>query len=103
LIVEGTIAAEIVFWAITAVTLWLAAIGWNTVVGWFREHETLVAEDLERVGFTLQRELANGNYEVVQGVFDRRTDKVMAGRKMVSPHLDEKLREVHRHRQLAVY
>ena len=50
---------------------------WNKLVGWFQEwldnHEDV---DQDTVGFTVREAMTQGKYNVVQGIFNKRTSKV---------------------------
>ena len=89
---------------LSVVTLLVITLG--VVIEWFYKPEVaqLVEEDADAVGFTLQRELDAGNYEVVQGVFNRRTNKVdRATARKMRGQVDGELANVHKGKPLAVY
>lgn len=87
--------------------IWVAVLTYPIILEWFQEPHVrdLVEEDANELAFTLKRELSAGNVTVVQGVFNRRTDKVHleASRNIRAAAIDEELTDLHRGKALVVY
>jgi hypothetical protein len=91
-----------------AVTIvYLALLAFKEVIAWFQSPEVkqIAEADAENIGFTLKKELDSGNYEVVQGVFNRRTNQLHREtvKQYQAENLDAELQSVHRGKALAVY
>ena len=102
MIVEGLILAVIAFSKI-AVAVYIAFLTFSTVVDWLQSHRKLTANDRREIGFTLQKRLANGQYNTVHGVFNKSTKQLVAARSVNSSRIDQALAGHHRAEDLAVY
>jgi hypothetical protein len=61
--------------AITAIVL--AFLHWDRIINWFRGRESLKLADRDNIAFSIKENLGNGNFSVVQGIFNQRTDQVL--------------------------
>jgi len=73
------------------------------VFSWFRSKSALVTSDKNNVPFTLMDKLSSGDYGVIQGVFNKDTEKVLDARKYKAEQLDEQLKQAHRANPLVIY
>jgi hypothetical protein len=75
------------------------------VVDWFAARRDRVSRpDLRRIGFTLKDALANGRYQVVQGVFNTAQNMVEDDvRKIIAKSVDGQFAARHGAQQLVVY
>ncbi|MEW9552365.1 hypothetical protein [Nonomuraea sp. NPDC050783] len=97
--------------ALTVVQLVVELIlKFRQIAEWFRERRSrlygnvLNTADRERVGFTLQDLMANGQYRTVQGVFNTATEQVETDvRQITSRGIDAELAAHHQNRRLVIY
>jgi hypothetical protein len=54
-----------------------AFLSWDKIVGWFANREYLTQKDRDNAKYTIREYMKNGNYSVVQGVFNKRTNEVL--------------------------
>jgi hypothetical protein len=73
------------------------------VTGWFLGRNDLYYSDADHIAFTLQQKLSSGQYETVQGIFNKRTNKMADGRKIRSQDYDEQLKEKHKKETLVLW
>jgi hypothetical protein len=83
-------------------------LGWDRIIGWFRNKQDLKEEDRDNIAFTVNQALANGNYSVVQGIFNTRTNELAGlntdgGQKYEAEKIDDKLKEAHEGKDLLIY
>ena len=96
-IILGLIAAA----GISAVVL--AIIYWDDIVEWFRSRNNIKQADKDNIAFTIKKNLQSGNYKVVQGIFNQRTEELKDTRVMESQKLDDKLLQHHGGKELVIY
>lgn len=95
---------------ITLLLLGLGLLGGATVLSvvlltlteiydWFRVHTTLIKADKDHCAITIKQSLESGQYRVVQGVLNRRTQTLAAQRIIDANELDTELQRMHRHHQ----
>jgi hypothetical protein len=92
------IAASVGLGIITIIILTLAE-----VLSWFTTRNDLYYSDEDHIAFTLQQKLQTGQYETVQGIFNKRTTKMAEARKVKSDQYDEGLAARHKKAELVVY
>jgi hypothetical protein len=87
-----------------------AILKFQDIVAWFEERRArlygnrLSTTDMDRVGFTVQDLMANGDYQTVQGVFNKATQTVETGaRAVMSKDIDSDLAGYHRNNRLVIY
>ncbi len=90
---------------VIAVIIALLIITYQSIIDWFQEQEIeeLVQSDMDYIPFTFMEHFETGNYSLVQGVFNKRTEKVVEGRKLQSKHVDNQVAALHRDKVLAIY
>lgn len=72
----------------------------NVVKNWFAKHKNLNANE---IGFTLKKEIDNGNYSYVQGVFNPRTEVITDMVNYEIAELDETLKRIHLKNDLLIH
>jgi hypothetical protein len=98
LIVKAVAAIEI------AATLTVLFLNITQIIEWFKARRTSIpAVDKGKIFFTLTDLMAAGDYNVVQGVFDKRAGQLRDVRAVKAKRLDTELAGYHRHHRLAVY
>jgi hypothetical protein len=97
----------ILAWVLAAVTtlgtVMLVCIHWSDIVEWFQNRTALKQADRDNIAVTLKEQLASGEYRVVQGIFNTRTEAVVDGQVLKSNKIDQQTEEVHRNNNLVVY
>jgi hypothetical protein len=78
-------------------------IEWDKIIEWFRSSQALKEADKDNIAFTLLPPLTKGRYSLVQGIFNTRTNELVAGVKHKGKEIDDKLREVHKTHALVIY
>lgn len=86
-----------------ALVVALFLLTYQLVIDWFQEREELVESDIDNIAVTLKELYQTGNYKIVQGVFNTRTNEVVTGRKIHAQKIDQPLDEKHRDQQLVIY
>jgi len=84
-------------------TIALLCIYWSDIVEWFQNRSALKEADRDHIAVTLKDQLASGEYRVVQGIFNTRTETVVDGQVLQSNELDEQTEAAHRDSNLVVY
>jgi|GEM_PF-890925 len=98
LIYQALIAAAKVLVAIITVLL-----TFGQIVDWFRNRQELVASDKDNIAVTLKTKLESGDFRMVQGIFNKRTNKTIDAKVIQCSDIDGKLKKIHDNRELAVY
>ena len=60
--------------------LWVKILNFfNNIVGWFKDPKRLrkLREDQNKMAFAIKEKLANGDYNVVTGIFDQKTGEIL--------------------------
>lgn len=70
------------------------------IINWFNRVTNKVPAD---VGFSVAEALSSGNYRVVQGVFNRSSNKITDGRRMDVKELDAVLKDYHASNKVVIY
>ena len=86
-----------------ALIIALLIITYQLILDWFQENEELVQSDMDNIAVTVKELFETGNYTVVQGVFNTRTEKVVAGRKLQAKKVDDQVADLHRDKVLVIY
>lgn len=81
----------------------IALITYAQVREWFEDHEHLRRQDRENVAITIKTALANGEFEVVQGVYNQRNNTFVESRTLVSGGLDEHLTRLHSRSRVVIH
>jgi len=76
---------------------------WDDIVNWFRSRQTLKESDKANIAFTLQERLKNGDYKTIEGIFNKRTEKILDAKQVQSKNIDDKLKKAHQDKELVLY
>jgi hypothetical protein len=76
---------------------------WKDIVDWFRGKRKIKEADKANIAFSLKNSLENGNYEVVQGIFNPNSEELLDGQKFQAENLDEQLVAAHKDKELVLY
>lgn len=102
MVIEAIILAAIAVSQIAA-AIYIAYLVFSEIVDWFRSNRKLAANDRREIGFTLQKRLADGKYNTVQGVFNQETNSLGKVRQIKSAKVDNELAGYHKKDELVVY
>lgn len=91
--------AALIAWAVLVITL----LTFEEIANWFTDRQALMESDKDNIAFTLQEMLAKGQYNTVQGIFNKRTQTVPVARTIKSQNVDAKLAAIHAIHDLALY
>ncbi len=86
-----------------AAVVYLAMITINSILNWFCQRTALALSDRENIAFTIKDNLANGKFVVYQGIFNRRTEQLLDGQKLVAEQVDVRVAEMHAEQPMVVY
>ena len=73
----------------------LALLTLQEIMDWFSQHFDVLHRNKDNLAFTIRDKLKNGNYQVVQGIFNDRTGDVIEERTIEAEKIDEDLRQIH--------
>jgi hypothetical protein len=94
----------VILGAISAVAvIFVVVIKWSKIVKWFRSRSEIKEADKANIAFTIKQKCNNGDYKVVQGIFNKRTENIVDGLVYQSKKIDSKLDEVHANKELVIY
>lgn len=102
MILETIILAALAV-AQVAAAIYVVFLTFAEIVNWFDSRRNLSTVDRDRLGFTLQDMLNNGDYRTVQGVFNKTSETVEDARTVTSNQVDDQLSGYHRGKRLVVY
>ncbi len=77
--------------AIAATVVVIVYLKWDDIVDWFMGRQKLVEKDKAHVAFVVKEKMNSGKFTVVQGIFNKNTEKVVDARKIEAEELDSKL------------
>lgn len=80
---------------IIASLLAVAFLTLQEIMNWFSQHYNILHKNKDNVAFTIKDKLENGNYQVVQGIFNDRTGNVIEERTIETEAIDEELKQIH--------
>jgi hypothetical protein len=86
-----------------AAVIYAAILSVNAVINWFQSRAALVNTDRDNIAFTIREKLSNGDYALYQGIFNKRTETLIDGQKLVGGELDSQLAQMHRDQAMVVY
>ncbi|SRR5258708_3146043 len=75
----------------------------DEILKWFKSYRNLALTDINIVGTTIKEAMHNGNYIIVQGVFNKRSQKMVASRKIEAKQLDSELMRRHSSERVVIY
>ena len=82
---------------------YLVFFGWDDLIHWFQARHNLKTGDRDNIAFTLQQKLKDGKFKTVQGIFNKRTEKVADARVVQSDDISSEQKQHHRKTELVVY
>lgn len=84
------------------VTVYFANLTFEIIIGWFKkfayllvENDRRAMENREYVAFTLKTAMQNKDYNVVQGIFDNKNQKVHDARIIKASSVDMTIKQAH--------
>jgi hypothetical protein len=99
----GWLAGVLIAAAIAGVVISVIVLTLSYVLDWFGQQESLSTYDANILAITVKQELDNGNVQIIQGVLNRRQNKLETSRKINASRLDGELAERHRYDDVVVY
>jgi hypothetical protein len=82
----------------------LAVLNYERIIDWFLKRKKLKESDKENIAFTLQEKLENGNFKTIEGIFNKRDNKVLEAEVTEAKEIDEKLAKLHnKEGELVIY
>jgi hypothetical protein len=81
----------------------LAIVYYDDIIAWFRARNDIKVRDKNNVAFTIKQKMDNGEYKLVQGIFNKRTEQVVDGQVVQTKMVDERLADVHGQNELVLY
>jgi hypothetical protein len=81
----------------------IAYLTYNFIVNWFRNRSAIQEQDKDNIAFTIKENLQSGNYTVVQGIFNRRTEELVDSQVIETKELDNKMSEIHSENKMVLY
>ena len=76
---------------------------WSMIRDWFRNLLNLKNADADNMFFTIKRELEDGSYRVIRGLFNERTDETNEVDCLESEEIDEETLYRHRNNPVQIY
>jgi len=87
--------------AIAAVALII--LHWQEIASWFQSRQNLVKSDYDNIAFTLNRNLQQGSYTVVQGIFNKRQGEIIDAKQLTANQMDSTMNQFHANNDLVIY
>ena len=79
--------------AVAAVIRYLT---YDRLLGWFQQREPLLEADRDRIGVSILKHLSNGNYGVINNIFDTVTEEVIEQESFEARNVDEQIKQAHK-------
>lgn len=98
-----TIAIIAAVSALTVAVAMVVLLKWDDIIKWFEQRSRIKEADKDNIAFTLKERLKSGNYKVVQGIFNKRTDSVVDGKIVEAQQLEKKLAQTHQGQDVVLY
>ena len=76
-------------------SLIVAFLTLEELMDWFEQNFNLLRKNKNNIAFTIRDTLENGNYQVVQGIFNNRTSEIVEERTIEAEEIDEELEKIH--------
>ena len=89
--------------AVAGAVIALVCLNWEQIIAFMTGNTALKNSDIDNVGFSLQEKVNNGNYKTVYGIFNNRTQKVLAAEEVNSQQVDERLAAEHHNNPLILF
>lgn len=80
-----------------------AVILYNTIKKWFQSRNAIKMADRDNIAFSIKEKLTSGDYKVVQGIFNHRSDEIVDGQVIQGGRLDSELQRAHQDKDLVLY
>jgi len=103
LIIFGSILQWLAAGAAIAAVVFVAYLFWDDFVDWFRQFSTAVESNPNLMAISVAESMQSGNYKVVQGIYNKKTEKMVDARRIVSKDIDEQLKQTHSDSKVVVY
>lgn len=81
----------------------VAILHYEDILKWFHERNKIKQRDKDNIAFTLKEKMKSGQYTVIQGIFNKRTEKLIDGQKVTAKELDSDLKKTMGRKKLAIY
>ena len=94
-----TILAAVALLAVVVV----AIIYYDDIIEWFRTRNDIKEADKDNIAFTIREKIETGDYKVVQGIFNKRTNDLVEGHAMKTKKLDSEFEQIHADNELVIY
>lgn len=89
--------------AVVSTVIYIAYLTLNEILNWFHSHRHLSASDRNLVGVTIKEAMQNGKYSIVQGVFNKGTNKMVESRRINADRIDDALARKHTYQKRVIY
>ncbi len=84
--------------------IFISFLKMDEIVNWFTDPKIEIkARQKENIAFTLKTEIEEGNYAIVQGVFNKKAGSLEEGRVIKYDTLDSEMENAHRKHGLVIY
>lgn len=88
LIIEGIQIATSIFTFIKDI----GVVCWDDIVNWFKNNIQNIDDNKNIIAFTLNEGIKDGKYNIVQGLFNKETNKILEGRRIIAKDVDIKIK-----------
>ncbi len=86
-----------------AAVVFIAYLTYNFIVNWFRNRSAIKEQDKDNIAFTIKEAMQSGNYKVIQGIFNTRTEEFVESQVIETKELDNDLNYLHSDTKLVLY
>lgn len=73
----------------------VAFLAYEEIIDWFDERLDTIHSSKNNLALTIKDELENGNYQIVQGIFNNKTGNWIESREIEAEEIDEELLDIH--------
>ena len=98
-----TLASALAGAVTVAVVTYIVTRYWEHIIAWFQDRSDVINADENKIAFTLKEKMTSGECAFVQGIFDKKTDKLEHVQRIKSEQVDEEFRRIHESETLAIY
>jgi hypothetical protein len=98
--IVSAVKALFVTGAILAV---VSVLTWDRIQAWFKQREALYKSDTDNIAFSLVEKIEQGQFKVVYGLFNKRTQHLIEADAVAAESLDQTLLEYHDKEPLVIY
>ena len=89
--------------AIVAGIIVAKIISYRDIVNWFKKRKSVLDSDNHNLAVTIRKQLENGNYQIVGGVFDCQTETFKDQFVKTGKQLDYELASLHSNREVVYH